>query len=58
MKNVIYILLLTSLFAQTDEVDKSSKWGVYAGYQSLQISGMEDDASDEELGSFSTDRLG
>ena len=58
MKNVIYILLLTSLFAQTDEVDKSSKWGVYAVYQSLQISGMEDDASDEELGSFSTDRLG
>ncbi len=58
MKNFIYILLLTSLFAQTDEVDKSSKWGVYAGYQSLQISGMEDDASDEELGSFSTDRLG
>ena len=58
MKNVIYILLLTSLFAQTDEVDKSSKWGVYAGYQSLQISGMEDDASDEELGSFSTERLG
>ena len=58
MKILISLILFTSVFAQTNEVDKSSKWGVYAGYQSLQISGIEDDASEDELNSFSTERLG
>ena len=58
MKILISLILFTSVFAQTNEVDTSSKWGVYAGYQSLQISGIEDDASEDELNSFSTERLG
>ena len=35
----------------------SNGWGVYGGIQSMQISGAEDDASDEELDSYSSDRL-
>jgi len=58
MKKFIFIFLITGLFAQAERVNDSSIWGVYAGYQSMQISGIEDDASDEELESFSTDRLG
>ena len=58
MKKFIFIFLITGLFAQAERVNDSSMWGVYAGYQSMQISGIEDDASDEELESFSTDRLG
>jgi len=58
MKILIVLVLSTSLFGQAKEVNSSAMWGVYAGYQSMQISGIEDDASDEELESFSTDRLG
>ena len=58
MKKFIFIFLITGLFAQAERVNDSSMWGVYAGYQSMQISGIEDDASDEELESFSSDRLG
>jgi len=46
------------VFSQNeDAVTSSSGWGVYGGVQSMQISGVENDASDEELDSFSTDRL-
>ncbi len=58
MKIFIVLVLGTSLFGQAKEVNSSAMWGVYSGYQSMQISGIEDDASDEELGSFSSDRLG
>lgn len=58
MKILIVLVLSTSLFGQAKEVNSSAMWGVYSGYQSMQISGIEDDASDEELGSFSSDRLG
>ena len=49
MKKFIFIFLITGLCAQAERVNDSSMWGVYAGYQSMQISGIEDDASDEEL---------
>ena len=58
MKIFIVLVLGASLFGQAKEVNSSAMWGVYSGYQSMQISGIEDDASDEELGSFSSDRLG
>ena len=58
MKIFIVLVLGTSLFGQAKEVNSSAMWGVYSGYQSMQISGIEDDASDEELSSFSSDRLG
>ncbi len=47
------------VFAQNEDLTTkiSSGWGVYGGVQSMQVSGVEDDASDEELNSFSTDRL-
>ena len=47
------------VFAQNEDLTTkiSSGWGVYGGVQSMQVSGVEDDASDEELGSYSTDRL-
>ena len=46
------------VFAQNeDSATSSSGWGIYGGVQSMQVSGVEDDASDEELNSFSTDRL-
>ena len=46
------------VFAQNEQAATSSSgWGIYGGLQSLQISGAEDDASEEELASYSTDRL-
>ena len=47
------------VFAQNEDLATkiSSGWGIYGGVQSMQVSGVEDDASDEELDSFSTDRL-
>ena len=46
------------VFAQNeDSATSSSGWGIYGGVQSMQVSGVEDEASDEELNSFSTDRL-
>ena len=62
---IIYLLVFlftisSTLIAQEVEQAASSKsgWGVYGGYQSMQISGIEDDASDEELEMFETERLG
>lgn len=56
---MIYLFVFSSMvFAQNEEsVTSSSGWGIYGGVQSMQVSGVEDDASDEELDSFSTDRL-
>ena len=53
-------MISSTVIAQEVEQAASSKsgWGVYGGYQSMQISGIEDDASDEELEMFETDRLG
>ena len=53
-------MISSTVIAQEVEQVASSKsgWGVYGGYQSMQISGIEDDASDEELEMFETDRLG
>ena len=57
---VFLITILSTVIAQEVEQAASSKsgWGVYGGYQSMQISGIEDDASDEELEMFETERLG
>jgi len=56
---MIYLFVFSSMvFAQNeDSATSSSGWGIYGGVQSMQVSGVEDDASDEELNSFSTDRL-
>jgi hypothetical protein len=53
-------MISSTVIAQEVEQAASSKsgWGVYGGYQSMQISGIEDDASDEELEMFETKRLG
>ena len=57
---VFLFTILSIITAQEVEQAASSKsgWGVYGGYQSMQISGIEDDASDEELEMFESDRLG
>ena len=57
---VFLFMISSTVIAQEVEQAASSKsgWGVYGGYQSMQISGIEDDASDEELEMFETDRLG
>ena len=57
---VFLFTILSIITAQEVEQAASSKsgWGVYGGYQSMQISGIEDDASDEELEMFETERLG
>ena len=57
---VFLFTISSTIIAQEVEQASSSKsgWGVYGGYQSMQISGIEDDASDEELEMFETDRLG
>ena len=57
---VFLFTISSTLIAQEVEQAASSKsgWGVYGGYQSMQISGIEDDASDEELEMFETERLG
>ena len=56
---MIGVFVFSSMvFAQNeDSATSSSGWGIYGGVQSMQVSGVEDDASDEELNSFSTDRL-
>ena len=53
-------MISSTVIAQEVEQAASSKsgWGVYGGYQSMQISGIEDDASDEELEMFESKRLG
>jgi hypothetical protein len=53
-------MISSTVIAQEVEQAASSKsgWGVYGGYQSMQISGIEDDTSDEELEMFETERLG
>lgn len=57
---VFLFMISSTVIAQEVEQAASSKsgWGVYGGYQSMQISGIEDDASDEELEMFETERLG
>ena len=57
---VFLFTISSTVIAQEVEQAASSKsgWGVYGGYQSMQISGTEDDASDEELEMFETERLG
>jgi len=57
---VFLFTISSTVIAQEVEQASSSKsgWGVYGGYQSMQISGIEDDASDEELEMFETERLG
>jgi hypothetical protein len=57
---VFLFTISSTVVAQEVEQAASSKsgWGVYGGYQSMQISGIEDDASDEELEMFETERLG
>ena len=57
---VFLFMISSTVLAQEVEQAASSKsgWGVYGGYQSMQISGIEDDASDEELEMFETERLG
>jgi hypothetical protein len=57
---VLLFTISSTVIAQEVEQAASSKsgWGVYGGYQSMQISGIEDDASDEELEMFETERLG
>ena len=56
---MIGIFVFSSIvFAQNGaSITSSSGWGIYGGAQSMQVSGVEDDATDEELDSFSTDRL-
>ena len=62
MRYILTFLFMFSSVVVAQEVEQaaesSSGWGVYGGYQSLQISGIEDDASEEELEMFSTERLG
>ena len=57
---VFLFTISSTVIAQEVEQAASSKsgWGVYGGYQSMQISGIEDDASDEELEMFESERLG
>ena len=57
---VFLFTISSTVIAQEVEQAASTKsgWGVYGGYQSMQISGIEDDASDEELEMFETERLG
>ena len=58
---LVFLFTISSIIiAQEVEQAASTKsgWGVYGGYQSMQISGIEDDASDEELEMFETERLG
>ena len=57
---VFLFTISSTVIAQEVEQAASSKsgWGVYGGYQSMQISGIEDNASDEELEMFETERLG
>ena len=57
---VFLFTISSTVIAQEVEqaVSTKSGWGVYGGYQSMQISGTEDDASDEELEMFETERLG
>ena len=56
---MIGIFVFSSIvFAQNGaSITSSSGWGIYGGVQSMQVSGVEDNASNEELDSFSTDRL-
>ena len=56
---MISIFVFSSIvFAQNEaSIASSSGWGIYGGAQSMQVSGVEDGATDEELDSFSTDRL-
>ena len=62
MRYLLAFLFIISSITIAQEVEQASSsksgWGVYGGYQSMQISGIEDDASDEELEMFETDRLG
>jgi len=62
MRYLLAFLFTISSITIAQEVEQvatsSSGWGVYGGYQSMQISGIEDDASDEELEMFETERLG
>ena len=55
---ICFFVFSSMVFAQNEQAATSSSgWGIYGGLQSLQISGAEDDASEEELASYSTDRL-
>jgi hypothetical protein len=62
MRYLLAFLFTISSITIAQEVEQAvsskSGWGVYGGYQSMQISGIEDDASDEELEMFETKRLG
>ena len=62
MRYLLVFLFTISSTAIAQEVEQAasskSGWGAYGGYQSMQISGIEDDASDEELEMFESDRLG
>jgi len=62
MRYLLAFLFTISSITIAQEVEQAasskSGWGVYGGYQSMQISGIEDDASDEELEMFETERLG
>lgn len=62
MRYLLVFLFMISSTVIAQEVEQAaslkSGWGVYGGYQSMQISGIEDDASDEELEMFETKRLG
>ena len=63
MRHILFFFFLmtfSTVIAQENQQTGgvSSRWGVYGGYQSLQISGIEDDASEDELNTFSTERLG
>ena len=62
MRYLLVFLFTISSIIIAQEVEQAvstkSGWGVYGGYQSMQISGTEDDASDEELEMFETERLG
>ena len=61
MRYILTFLFMFSSAVVAQEVEQaatsSSGWGIYGGIQSMQISGAEDDASDEELDSYSSDRL-
>ena len=62
MRYLLAFLFTISSITIAQEVEQAasskSGWGVYGGYQSMQISGIEDDASDEELEMFESKRLG
>ncbi len=62
MRYLLAFLFTISSITIAQEVEQAasskSGWGVYGGYQSMQISGIEDDASDDELEMFESKRLG